>query len=867
MTQRILLLSLVSLLVCAGMEAGVRDRFPGAGGEGPELVVIPAQDLLLGGDPSEEGYTPRELRRRAVLSTFAIGVTEVTNAEFCAFLNESGNVTAFGTVPAVVLDAQSGIRRHGDRFVPVQGRERHPVTRVSWQGARAYCAWLSRRTGKTYDLPTAAQWEAAARGGTSTAWPWGDADRRANHRTRANAPLAVASYPPNPYGLHDTTGNAWEWVLDCFDPEFPRYAPLHDPVRFDPRCLAPEIRGGSHRDGSDTARVASRANYWWSPQVDGIGFRVARAAAPGRRVRLVWQHAQAPAASLDVHLGDATIVRSGDDGSIDVPDGVQSIVVTDPVSGLELLRAAPGEAPAIEVPEPVRVTAMVRGARGTLAARVGDGPRGDAVTRFHRAVGALVERRPARAPLGVALPESPMRWTDAAVQGSRVTSSWIAAHPAAQLLVFDAHGNAAFREIAVPASIRPHDTIDAGTVRLEPPSTLAVDIAVPADATPSLQLHALGGAMRDAARELAALDQRDRRLFALLVLGEPYYLPAGGRARLQLPPFVSALRVAVRDSFVDGGIERDVTLGAGRAATLSAALDEVAAPAPARPLGGVVVSGARPVPGTVVVMADGPRRRETVTDAAGRFRFDDVRARPPVALLVDTRQAGAPAHHRTAVFRVQPGTDLSLQMPALDDTRAVRLAELSDSPLETCGVGDDQYPIAVAQTTPPGATYAIDVDWNAGTLIVQADTPGIYVFDVYATPFLGFTATANVQSAKPAVAQLTGPPSATVALRVAAHDGSPLFSGLELSFSPPPGVAVWLDATELDLGTSSGILLPCVNLNPLALHVNAGTAGACDGTLQLTSTQCDVWLPLDATLPCTCASAALPAAAEGRRNP
>lgn len=254
------------------------------GAGAPRVVEVPAQELHIGGRPDEPGYSPSELRYRVVLSAYAIGVTEVTNAEFCEFLNEEGNVAQWG-IPAVVLD-ERGIRRTASRFIPALGRERHPVMRVTWHGARAYCAWLSRRTGEHYDLPTAAQWEAAARGGATTIWPWGDGDDPRQHRTRAAAgdgPVAVASYPPNGLGLYDTTGNVWEWVLDCFDPEFHRYAPLRDPVRFDWNCLVPEIRGGSFLDGSDAARPAFRANYWWAPQVTGIGFRIARAPSGGAR--------------------------------------------------------------------------------------------------------------------------------------------------------------------------------------------------------------------------------------------------------------------------------------------------------------------------------------------------------------------------------------------------------------------------------------------------------------------------------------------------------------------------------------------------------------------------------------------------------
>lgn len=283
--KRRLALCLAVLITAAAaprrVSAPASDPFrDGTDGSGPPLVAVPGLDMSLGGDPAEPGYRAEELRYRAVLSPYAIGATEVTNEQYCRFLNEEGNVTAFGTVPAIQIETNGGIRHNGNQFLPAAGRERRPVTGVSWQGARAYCRWLTRKTGRRYDLPTAAQWEAAARAGTTTTWPWGNQDDPRRHHTRARGagagPLDVGSFPPNGWGLHDTTGNVWEWVLDCYNPELHRYAPLRDPVSLDDDCLAPEVRGGSFRDGSAFARPAFRANYWWAPGTDNIGFRVAR---------------------------------------------------------------------------------------------------------------------------------------------------------------------------------------------------------------------------------------------------------------------------------------------------------------------------------------------------------------------------------------------------------------------------------------------------------------------------------------------------------------------------------------------------------------------------------------------------------------
>jgi formylglycine-generating enzyme required for sulfatase activity len=103
------------------------------------------------------------------------------------------------------------------------GRERRPVMNVSWQEAVAYAQWLAEQTGKLYCLPSEADWEYAARAGTGTAYWWGDAigSNRANcsgsgSEWSGKQTAPVGSFKPNPWGLHDTVGNVWEWVQDPF---------------------------------------------------------------------------------------------------------------------------------------------------------------------------------------------------------------------------------------------------------------------------------------------------------------------------------------------------------------------------------------------------------------------------------------------------------------------------------------------------------------------------------------------------------------------------------------------------------------------------------------------------------------------------
>jgi formylglycine-generating enzyme required for sulfatase activity len=290
--DHLLIPALVSMVMLAGTAvpatamAGedavlVRDRFvDGSGRSGPPLVRLPAARFVMGSAPRELGYAPREPRHAVQVTAFAIGQHEVTNAEFCELLNAEGNVVERGAAWLRLEPDVVRIRQEGARFVAEPGYERHPVTGVTWMGARAYCRWLTKQTGRQYRLPTEAEWEYAARAGAGTAWPWGDRfdGARLNwRRTREPAStLAVGSFPANAWGVHDMLGNVWEWVLDAFSEYFYLYAPLRDPVNFDPNTRAPVIRGGSFRNSLEYCRPGFRVNYPWQGDGQSIGFRVSR---------------------------------------------------------------------------------------------------------------------------------------------------------------------------------------------------------------------------------------------------------------------------------------------------------------------------------------------------------------------------------------------------------------------------------------------------------------------------------------------------------------------------------------------------------------------------------------------------------------
>ena len=181
--------------------AGVvfRDRLK-SGGEGPAMVVMPSGSLVMGSLEDERGRERFEGPQRTVqIRAFAMGQTEVTFAEW-----------------------DRCVERGGCTHRPDYrgwGRGDQPVMNVSWEDAQKYAGWLSLETGEAYRLPSEAEWEYAARAGTTTAYPWGHeiGQNRANcdgcgsaWDSRRTAP--VRSFAANPWGLYEMHGNVWEWT-------------------------------------------------------------------------------------------------------------------------------------------------------------------------------------------------------------------------------------------------------------------------------------------------------------------------------------------------------------------------------------------------------------------------------------------------------------------------------------------------------------------------------------------------------------------------------------------------------------------------------------------------------------------------------
>lgn len=228
--------------------------------ECPVLISIPAGSFTMGSNSSDVSEKPAH--QVTVHTPFAIGKYEVTVAQW----NSCADANACPRLSPASNSLASG-----------------PVRDVSWDDAQVYVKWLTASTGKPYRLPTEAEWEYAARAGTSSRYWWGEqmAVGKANCKDcgppwRADAPGQAGSFAPNPWGLYDVNGSVWEWVSDCWHNSF-KDAPSDAKAWEAPDCSVRVIRGGSWREGAAYMVSSSRFKYDASVRHAQNGFRVARA--------------------------------------------------------------------------------------------------------------------------------------------------------------------------------------------------------------------------------------------------------------------------------------------------------------------------------------------------------------------------------------------------------------------------------------------------------------------------------------------------------------------------------------------------------------------------------------------------------------
>ncbi|WP_341915893.1 formylglycine-generating enzyme family protein [Ferrovibrio terrae] len=253
----------------------------------PLMVAMPAGVFDRGSPKSEQ---PRRTNENPVITVrifkpYAIGAFEITRADWAIYAKDTGYAAA---TTCVLHHGSQQAYPAGDawRNPGIQQTEQDPVVCVSWQEARAYADWLSKRTGQVYRLPTESEWEYAARAGTKSPYGWGDAlgTNRANCRGCGSrwdnvSTAPVGSFPPNRAGLHDMAGNVWEMVEDCYLENL-YTAPVYGNAARVTGCQNATLRGGSWDVEPLFVRSAARAAIPMTARMSYVGFRLVREIDP-----------------------------------------------------------------------------------------------------------------------------------------------------------------------------------------------------------------------------------------------------------------------------------------------------------------------------------------------------------------------------------------------------------------------------------------------------------------------------------------------------------------------------------------------------------------------------------------------------------
>ena len=229
----------------------------------PQVAAIPAGWFTMGCAAGRDDEKPAH---RVWVDAFALAVWQVTRAEYAQFLAATGKAAPPFWEDPNFLDP------------------RQPVVGPSWFDATAFCAWLTDATGRTYRLPTEAEWERAARGGVEDAlFPWGDAPPESlpGYATRWTlGPEQVGLYAPNAYGLFNMGDNVHEWCADWYDAQYYTRSPERNP-RGPESGVRRASRGGSWRHMIKVSRCAARSSIPPEFKYADYGFRVARSVQRG----------------------------------------------------------------------------------------------------------------------------------------------------------------------------------------------------------------------------------------------------------------------------------------------------------------------------------------------------------------------------------------------------------------------------------------------------------------------------------------------------------------------------------------------------------------------------------------------------------
>ena len=245
----------------------------------PEMVVLPAGTFTMGTPDDEVGREPDEGPMHAVTfaKPFAMSRFQITAGEWDSYIRQTG------------VKIADGDTRPGRECIASKPRypqsPRQPAVCMDMDDIKHYVAWLSKKTGQPYHMVSEAQREYAARAGSSGPFPFPfDEGKGYSIAEHANTygpadgysfSSPAGSYPPNAFGMYDMHGNVYEWVADCWHPNY-EGAPTDGSAWVEPNCESYQIRGNDWGEAPVFSRSGNRNNIYPQTRGDWIGFRVVR---------------------------------------------------------------------------------------------------------------------------------------------------------------------------------------------------------------------------------------------------------------------------------------------------------------------------------------------------------------------------------------------------------------------------------------------------------------------------------------------------------------------------------------------------------------------------------------------------------------
>jgi formylglycine-generating enzyme required for sulfatase activity len=258
----------------------------------PEMLVVPEGEYMMGSSDDELERLGNEgpQHRVKIARRFAVGKLKVTREEFEAFANETSY--SVGDKCFTLEDGKAEERSGRSYRNPGFDQDgKHPVVCIDWDDAKAYVAWLSKKTGKLYRLLSESEWEYVARAGSKTPFWWGSSistdqanyDGNSSYGSGGKGQYRQKTVPAdmfkaNPWGLYQVHGNAFEWVEDCWNETY-QYGPADDWVRMAGNCGRHVRRGGAWNIIAKMLRSAYREQRPAATRGSNMGMRVARTLA------------------------------------------------------------------------------------------------------------------------------------------------------------------------------------------------------------------------------------------------------------------------------------------------------------------------------------------------------------------------------------------------------------------------------------------------------------------------------------------------------------------------------------------------------------------------------------------------------------